>query len=140
VGMACLLALSAGGCGSTRRVPAAAAHAPTPFERLTTCLQKSGYAVTPESVASVHTAPRRFEFTAVWNLLNPSRVALAMTFSRTTTGAKEAAAWTRATNAKVGRGLVPAPVARIGKIDVLWTATPGARSTNDVYGCIRSQA
>ena len=137
MGMACLLAFTAGGCGSSRRVPAAATHAPAPFARLKSCLRKSGYAVSPESVADLHTAPRRFEFTAVWNLLNPSRVALALTFSRNTTGAKEAVAWTRASNAKIGKGVVAAPVVRIGKVGVLWTATPGRRSTKDVYGCIR---
>ncbi len=96
--------------------------------------------MTPESAADVGTAPRRFEFTSVWNVLNPSRVALALTFSRNTDGAKQAASWTRRENSKLGRGAVKAPVIRIGTIDALWTATPGAREAKDVYGCIRKLA
>ncbi len=105
-----------------------------------TCLSKKGYTVTPESPADVATAPRRFEFTSVWNVLNPSRVALALTFSRNLDGAKQAATWTRRENAKLGRGAVKAPVVRIGKIDALWTAPPGVRDAKDVYGCIRKPA
>jgi hypothetical protein len=106
---------------------------------LKTCLQRNGYELTPESPADVATAPRRFEFTAVWDVLNPSRVALALTFSRNTDGAEQAAVWTRRTNSKLARGAVSAPVVRIGKIDVLWTSKPGARNMNDVYGCIRRE-
>ncbi len=51
------------------------------------CLGRNGYQVTPESPGDVETAPARFEFTTVWNLLNPSRVALALTFSKSTRGA-----------------------------------------------------
>lgn len=96
--------------------------------------------VTPESAADVATAPRRFGFTAVWNLLNPARVALALTFSRDSGGAQEAVVWTRRENKRLGRGAVKAPVVRIGKIDALWTATPPVRDTKDVYGCIRRSA
>jgi hypothetical protein len=102
-------------------------------------LRKNGYTVTPESAADVGTAPRRFEFIAVWNLLNPSRVALALTFSRDTGGAEQATAWTRRENSKIGRGAVIAPVVRIGRIDVLWTAKPGVHDVKDVYGCVRRQ-
>lgn len=102
------------------------------------CLQKHGYAATPESPGDVETAPRRFEFTAVWNVLNPSRVALALTFSRSTGGAAQAVTWTRDENRKLAKGALSAPVVRIGKIDVLWTSKPGARNMHDVYGCIRS--
>jgi hypothetical protein len=103
---------------------------------LRACLRKDGYAVTPESAADVRTAPRRFEFTAVWNVLNPSRVALALTFSKNAAGAERAAVWTRRTNARIARGALSAPVLRIGKIDVLWTSRPGVRNMKDVYGCI----
>jgi hypothetical protein len=107
---------------------------------LKTCLSRDGYALTPESAADVRTAPRRFEFTAVWNVLNPSRVALALTFSRSTGGAERAVVWTRRTNSKLAKGALSAPVVRFGKIDVLWTSKPGARNMNDVYGCIRGAA
>ncbi len=138
VGLACLLGLSAAGCGSSGHGTATTTtttRPPTPS--LKACLQSHGYAVTPESPADVATAPRRFDFTAVWNLLNPSRIALALTFSRSTAGAKQAVAWTRRTNAKLGKGAVHAPVVRLGRIAALWTADPPARDANDVYGCIR---
>ncbi len=96
--------------------------------------------MTPESPADVATAPARFEFTGVWNLLNPARVALALTFSRNTAGAQQAVAWTRRTNAKIGKGAVSAPVVRIGKVAALWTAEPPVRDATDVYGCIRRAA
>ena len=106
-----------------------------------TCLRKEGYTIAPESAADLRTAPHRFEFIAVWNLLNPSklRVALALTFSSDTAGAEQAAAWTRRTNTKISRGKVLAPVVRIGKVDVLWTAKPAAPDVKDVYGCVRRQ-
>ena len=104
------------------------------------CLRKHGYSVSPESVGDLGTAPRRFDFVAIWQVLNPARVALALTFSSDTAGAKRAATWTRRENAKVGRGAVIAPVVRIGKIDVLWTATPGVGNVNAVYGCVRRNA
>ena len=141
VALACLLAVSAAGCGSSHHAakpPAPKlAPKPAPFASLESCLEGNGYAVTPESPAEVATAPARFQFTGVWNVVNPSRVTFALTFSRDLAGAKQAAVWTRNTNAKLGRSVVPAPVVRIGRIDVLWTATPGLANTGDVYGCIR---
>jgi hypothetical protein len=138
LGLACLLAVTAVGCGSTPP-PATTTSAPhpSPLAPLRTCLRHHGYAISPESAADVHTAPRRFEFIAVWNVLNPSRVALALTFSRDTGAAQQAAVWTRRENAKLGGG---APVARIGRIDVLWTATPGLLDTKAVYGCVQRHA
>lgn len=137
VGLACFLAVGVAGCGSSGRGATTSARRATPFGPLKTCLRRNGYTLAPESAADVRTAPRRFEFTAVWNVLNPSRVALALTFSRDTGGAEQAAAWTRRENSKVGRGAVSAPVVRIGRIDVLWTANPGVRDAKDVYSCIR---
>jgi len=132
--------MSAAGCGSSTPKATTTVRHETPAARLTACLKHHGYAVTPESPADVATAPRRFKFVAVWNVLNPTRVALAITFSTNTTGAKQAVVWTRRTNAKIAKGLVRAPVVRIGKVDVLWTSTPGRRNAHDVYGCIRSTA
>jgi hypothetical protein len=140
IGLACLLAISATGCGSSGPRTTTSTRTASPVARLKTCLSRDGYALTPESAADVRTAPRRFEFTAVWNVLNPSRVALALTFSRSTGGAEQAVVWTRRTNTKLAKGAVSAPVVRFGKIDVLWTSTPGARNKNDVYGCIRGAA
>ncbi len=138
VGLACVLAMSTAGCGSSGPEATTTTRRSTPpLGLLKTCLHKDGYAVSPESAADVGTAPRRFAFIAVWNVLNPSRIALALTFSRNTDGAEQAAAWTRRENLKVGRGAVIAPVARIGTIDVLWTAKPGVRDMKDVYGCVR---
>ena len=137
IGLVCLLALCGAGCGSSRPAATTSTRAAAPFGALKTCLRREGYASTPETATVLRTAPRRFEFTAVWNVLNRSRVALALTFSRETGGAEQAAAWTRRENAKIGRGAVRAPVVRIGRIDVLWTATPGARDVKDVYGCIK---
>ncbi len=139
IGLVCLLAVSAAGCGSSHPATTTVRHA-APYAQLKSCLRGKGYAVTPESAADVRTAPRRFEFTAVWNLLNMSRVALALTFSRDTGGAEQASSWTRRENAKLGRGAVAAPVVRFGRIDVLWTATPGAHDLKDIYGCVRGQA
>jgi hypothetical protein len=140
IGLAFLLAVSAAGCGSSGRGATTSVRRAAPLASLTTCLRRKGYVVTPESAADVRTAPRRFEFTAVWNVLNPSRVALALTFSKNTVGAEQAVVWTRRTNSKIGRGAVSAPVARIGKIDVLWTSKPGIRNMKDVYGCVRGTA
>jgi hypothetical protein len=145
VALVCLLAVSAAGCGSSHHaakppVPKPPAPKPAPFASLQSCLESHGYAVTPESPGQVATAPARFQFTGVWNVVNPTRVTFALTFSRSLAGAKQAAAWTRETNKKVGRSLVAAPVVRIGLIDVLWTATPGPPNTTDVYGCIRRKA
>ncbi len=140
VGLVCLLALTAAGCGSSGQRTTTSARRATPFGPLKTCLRRNGYMVTPESGADVRTAPRRFEFIEVWNVLNLSRVALALTFSRDTGGAEQAAAWTRRENSSIGRGAVVAPVVRIGRIDVLWTAKPGVHDVKDVYGCIRRPA
>jgi hypothetical protein len=141
IGLACLLVVCAAGCGSSgRKATTTSGRSAAPLAPLKTCLRKNGYTVAPESAAAVGTAPSRFEFTAVWNVQNPSRVSLALTFSREKSGAEQAAAWTRRENAKLGRGAVIAPVVRIGTIDVLWTTTPGVDDTKDVYGCIRRQA
>jgi hypothetical protein len=140
VALGCLLAVSAAGCGSSGHPTTTSTTAASPVVRLKTCLRRNGYTLAPESAADVRTAPRRFEFTAVWNVINPSRVALALTFSKNTVGAEKAAAWTRSTNSKLARGALSAPVVRIGKIDVLWTSKPGTRNMNDVYGCIRREA
>jgi hypothetical protein len=86
------------------------------------CLRHHGYAISPESTAVRATAPRRFEFVSVWNLLNLNRVALALTISRTAKGAERA------------------PVVRIGRFDALWTADPGPADKADVYGCMRAAA
>jgi hypothetical protein len=105
------------------------------------CLRHHGYEVSPESASVRGTAPRRFEFVAIWQLLNadPSlrRVSLALTISKSAAGAARAAAWTRRENAKLGKGVVHAPVARFGRIDVLWTAEPGRADARDIYGCVR---
>ncbi len=139
--LACLLAMSAAGCGSSSpQTTTTTVRKAAPLAPVKTCLRKDGYTVTPESAHDLGTAPRRFEFTAVWGLLNPSRVALALTFSRSTDGAQQAAVWTRRENAKISRGAVAAPVVRIGKTDVLWTAQPGAHNAEDVYGCVRREA
>jgi hypothetical protein len=149
--LACLLALCAAGCGSSGQGSTltsqhgasqhgASQHGASPLLSLRLCLRRHGYSISPESLADLGTAPRRFQFVAIWQVLNPSRVALALTFSRDTAGAKRAAAWTRRENAKIGRGVVLAPVVRIGKVDVLWTATPGVHNINAVYGCVRANA
>jgi hypothetical protein len=142
IGLVCLLAVSAAGCGSSGHgaTTTSSVRPATPIDLLKTCLRRDGYTLSPETSADVRTAPRRFEFTAVWNVLNPSRVALALAFSKSTGGAEQGAAWARRTNAKIGRGAVSAPVIRIGKIDVLWTSKPGALNMKDVYGCIRASA
>ena|ERR1700722_19410764 len=142
VALVCLLAVSAAGCGSSHHAakppaPKPPAPKPAPFASLESCLESHGYAVTPESPGDVATAPARFQFTGVWNVVNPNRVTFALTFSRDLTGARQAAVWTRETNVKMGRSLVAAPVVRIGLLDVLWTATPGVANTTAVYGCIR---
>lgn len=137
----CVLAVCAAGCGSQGHERTVSSGSVTSARlSLRLCLRKNGYAVSPESVADIGTAPRRFEFVAIWNVLHPSRVALALTFSRDTAGAERAAAWTRHENAALGRGAVAAPVVRIGKIDVLWTAQPGVHDVSGVYACVREDA
>ena len=139
--LAFFLAVCGAGCGSSgRKSTPGSARLTSPLLSLRMCLRKNGYAISPESIADIGTAPRRFEFVAVWNVVNPSRVALALTFSRDTAGAEQAAVWTRRENAELGRRAVVAPVVRIGKIDVLWTAEPGADDVNGVYNCVRQHA
>jgi hypothetical protein len=104
------------------------------------CFRRRGYRVTPDSAAALKTAPRRFEFVTVWNLVNPNRLALAVTISRSTAGAKRAAVWTRKLNNKIGKGAVKAPVVQFGKIDVLWTDEPDPPDRTNIYGCVRRHA
>ena len=88
--------------------------------------------------AALRTATRRFQFIDVWDLLNSNnRVALAVAISKNRHAAKLAAVWTRKLNAKLGRGVVKAPVVQFGRIDVLWTAEPGPADTASIYGCVR---
>jgi hypothetical protein len=101
------------------------------------CFRHQGYAVSPESATTRATAPRRFEFYAIWNLLNPDRIALALTFSRTPAGAQLANVWTQKTNDRISKGKVHAPVVRLGRINVLWTTDPDPRDTKAIYGCVR---
>lgn len=140
MGLVCLLAVGAAGCGSSGRGATTSARPPAPFGSLKTCLSRKGYRSTSETAAAVRTAPRRFEFIAVWNVLKPLKVALALTFSRDTGAAEQAATWTRRENAKIGRGAVSAPVVRIGRIDVLWTGKPAAQYAKEVYGCVKGSA
>jgi hypothetical protein len=132
-----LLAVGAAGCGSSSKH----AHTTTKAagtQSLRLCLRHQGYAISPESARVRGTAPREFEFLAVWNLLNPDRVALALTISKSADGARRAAAWTRRSNAKIGKGVVHAPVVRFGRINVLWTTDPDAADKNAIYGCVRA--
>jgi hypothetical protein len=135
--LACLLVALLAGCGSSSRHAQASAAAPSPLGSLQVCLRKQGYQVSAEPPSVRRTAPRSFEFVAVWNLLNPDRVALALTVSKTRAGASRAAVWTRKANEKIGKGVVHAPVVQFGRIDVLWTTDPGPRDTNDIYRCVR---
>ncbi len=135
--LVCLLAIGAAGCGSSSK------HAQKPppsagYQSLRLCLRHHGYAVTPESARVRATAPRNFEFLAVWQLLNPDRIALALTISKSEDGAKRANAWTNKSNAKIGKGVVHAPVVRFGRINVLWTNDPDAADKNAIYGCVRA--
>lgn len=128
-------------CGSSP-VHAKAKTSPreSPIAALSRCLQARGYAVDPESLENVETAPRRFEFLEVWNLEQSAHISFALTISKSVQGAAQALVWTRAENAKLDRGAVAAPVVRFGKVDVLWTAAPRHRDTALVYGCLRSPA
>jgi hypothetical protein len=136
-----LLAAGLAACGSSGKKPPAT---PSPFTALRVCLRQHGYGITPESATVRATAPRRFEFVTIWNLLNPDlnarRIALALAISRSEAGAQRGAVWTRDLNKKLGKGVVSAPVKRIGRVDVLWTAQPGSAEAKDVYGCVRSSA
>jgi hypothetical protein len=104
------------------------------------CLRHHGYSISPESAATRGTAPRNFEFVTVWNVLNPNRVALTVTISRTAAGAARTVAWTRKSNAKVGKGVVRAPVVQFGRVAVLWTADPRPVDKSDVYGCVKQSS
>jgi hypothetical protein len=133
----CLLGAGAAGCGSSGRHASTPRAAASPLGPLQRCLERHGYKVSAEPPSVRGTAPRAFEFVAVWNLLNPDRVALALTVSKTPAGASRAAVWTRKANKRIGKGVVRAPVVQFGRIDVLWTTDPGPRDTNDIYGCVR---
>jgi hypothetical protein len=140
---ACLLAALAG-CGSsspksaeTPTTTTARASAASALTSLRLCFRRRGYGVTPISAQALETAPRRFEFVTVWDLVNPNRLALAVTISRSTAGARRAAVWTRKLNAKLGKGVVKAPVVQFGKINVLWTDKPDPPDKRNIYGCVR---
>lgn len=132
------LAVTASGCGSSKKQAAP----PSPDQTLRLCLRQHGYAVTPESARVRATAPSRFEFLAIWQLLNqnPSlrRIALTLTISKSASGAAKAAVWLRKENAKLGKGVVKAPVKQFGRVNVLWTAQPGQGDAKDIYGCVRA--
>jgi hypothetical protein len=136
---ACLLAMIVAGCGSGPKRVQAPAHRSTAsaLMPMRLCFRRHGYSVAPEQPSDLRTAPRRFEFVAVWNLLNPDGIAVAVAVSSSVEGATRAAAWTRNENTKLGRGVVVAPVVQFGKIDVLWTAKPGRRDVQGIYGCVR---
>jgi hypothetical protein len=138
--LVCVLVVVVGGCGSSGKQ----AKPPSPYQSLRLCLRHHGYAVTPESARVRATAPSRFEFVAIWQLLNQNpalrRIALTLTISKSAAGAAKAAVWTRKENAKVGKGVVKAPVTQFGRYLVLWTAEPGRGDAKDVYGCVRAAA
>jgi hypothetical protein len=142
---ACLVATVAGCGSSTKRAQTpttTSAHASTvaALTPLRLCLRRRGYGVTPISASALKTAPRRFEFVTVWDLVNPNRLALAVTISRSVEGARRAAVYTRKLNAKIGKGVVKAPVVQFGKINVLWTDTPDPPDKRNIYGCVRRHA
>jgi hypothetical protein len=132
---ACLV-LGAAACGGSSKKTTSA----SPLQQLRLCLRHHGYAISPETPAVLRTAPRSFEFVTVWNLLNPDRIALAMTISKTPAGAMRAAVWTRKTNARIAKGAVKAPVVHFGRVNVLWTAEPDAVDKNAIYGCVRASS
>jgi hypothetical protein len=132
-----LLAGGAAGCGSSSKHVRTSTAARSPLASLQACFRHHGYAVDVEPRRVRGTAPRDFEFVAVWNLLNPDRIALAVTVSKTPRGATRAAAWTRRTNKRIGKGAVTAPVVQFGRLNVLWTADPDPRDKHDIYGCVR---
>jgi hypothetical protein len=133
----CLLGAGAAGCGSSGRHTTTAAVAKSPLPALKSCFERRGYKVDVEPPRVRATAPRSFEFVAVWNLLNPDRIALAVTVSKTHAGAARAAAWLRKTNKRITKGKVRAPVVQFDKLNVLWTTDPATRDTRDIYGCVR---
>jgi hypothetical protein len=134
----CLLAAGAAGCGSSGKT----ATPPSPYLALRLCLRHHGYEVTPESAKVRGTAPKSFEFLSIWQLLNPDpnarRIALTLTVSKSAAGAAKAAVWLRKENARLGKGVVKAPVIQFGPIDVLWTAQPSHADARDIYGCVRA--
>jgi hypothetical protein len=137
-----VLVACAAGCGSSGPKAAAKTGQTVAARRLVLrlCLRKHGYAVSPEPASDLATAPRRFEFVSIWNVLNPNRVALALTFSSDLSGAEQAVVWTQHENAQLGRGAVAAPVVRIGKVNVLWTAKPDPVDVKGIYPCVRAYA
>lgn len=138
--LVCLLAVGAAGCGSSGKHAQGTTAQAAGMQSLRLCLRRQGYAISPESARVRGTAPAALEFLAVWNLLNPDRIALAVTISKSADGARRAAAWTRKTNAKIGKGVVRAPVVRFGRIDVLWTTDPAPADRNAIYRCVRAAA
>ena len=142
--LVCLLAAVAAGCGSSSHGSAQTTQATTTthatqaskLAALEYCLRQHGYIVTPDSPAALRTAPRRFEFIAVWNLQNPNRVPVAVAISRSLAGATRAARWTRKLNRRIGKGVVKAPVVQLDKIDVLWTMEPRPPDRRNVYSCV----
>ena len=142
--LVCLLAAAAAGCGSSSHGSAETTQTTTTthatqasaLAALEYCLRQNGYIVTPITPAALKTAPRRFEFIAVWDLQNPNRVPVSVAISRSLAGATRAAKWTRKFNVKLGRGVVKAPVVQLDKIDVLWTMRPGPRDRRNVYSCV----
>jgi hypothetical protein len=138
--LAVVVCFLAAGCGSSETPTPVRSTTVATSGSLQSCLRRHGYEASVEPPAVRRTAPRRFEFVSVWNLLNPDRIALTVTISKTAAGAARAAAWTRKTNARIGRGVVHAPVVRFGRIKVLWTAEPDRGDENAVYGCVRRSA
>ena len=142
-----MLAAVSAGCGSSSHGSAQSTTQTTThatqaskLAALEYCLRQNGYVVTPDSPAALRTAPRRFEFIAVWNLSNPNRVPVAVAISRSLAGATRAAKWTRTFNVKLGRGTVKAPVVQLDKIDVLWTMEPRPPDRRNVYSCVIKSA
>jgi hypothetical protein len=139
VALASVFAGGLAGCGaSSGKQATKQSFAQTPIGAMRVCLRKHGYAVSPESAKVRGTAPKEFEFVAVWNLLNPDRIALALTISKTEAGAKRANAWTQKTNDRIGKGVVHAPVVRFGRVNVLWTTEPDPPDESAIYGCVRA--
>jgi hypothetical protein len=136
--LVCVLVAAAAGCGSSKKQ----ATPPSPYLSLRLCLRHHGYAVTPESASVRATAPSTFEFVQVWQLLNQNpdlrRIALTLTISKSPTGAAKAVVWLRKENAKLGKGVVKAPVKQFGRVNILWTAEPGKADARDIYGCVRA--
>jgi hypothetical protein len=131
-----LLGAGAAGCGSSGNHTTSVPPKST-LSSLKSCFERRGYSVDVEPPSVRGTAPPSFEFVAVWNLLNPDRIALAVTVSKTGAGAARAAAWTRRTNKRIGKGVVRAPVVQFDRINVLWTTDPSTRDTHDIYGCVK---